>query len=212
MNIQEWAHLLWQQVRETHLLQWIAVGFGVSEVLLAQANKVWLYPTGLAATSISVFILFDAGLYAESLLNLYYIVMSIYGWWLWVNRKDKVALKITFSTRQEWITTILIVLTSFGLLYYALKYFTPSTVPFMDAWVSATAWAGMWLLARRKVENWLLLNVSNAFAIPLLFHKQLPLYAALTLFLFIVAIRGYFRWSKQAKQETPATYLPSIEQ
>jgi nicotinamide mononucleotide transporter len=82
-----------------------------------------------------------------------------------------------------------------------LKYYTDSTVPYWDAWVSATAWAGMWLLAKRKIENWILLNISNAFAIPLLFHKNLPLYALLTLFLFIVAVQGYFKWNKILKQE-----------
>jgi nicotinamide mononucleotide transporter len=71
----------------------------------------------------------------------------------------------------------------------------------MDAWVSATAWAGMWLLAKRKIENWILLNISNAFAIPLLFYKQLPLYALLTAFLFIVAVLGYFDWMKILKQK-----------
>jgi len=71
----------------------------------------------------------------------------------------------------------------------------------LDAWVSATAWAGMWLLAKRKIENWILLNVSNAFAIPLLLYKQLPLFAALTLFLFIVAIFGYYQWRKLVREE-----------
>jgi nicotinamide mononucleotide transporter len=62
--------------------------------------------------------------------------------------------------------------------------------------VSATAWAGMWLLSKRKIENWVLLNVSNFFAIPLLLYKQLPLFAALTSFLFLVAIFGYLDWRK----------------
>ena len=86
-------------------------------------------------------------------------------------------------------------------LYIILKYFTPSTVPHWDALVSATAWAGMWLLARRKVENWILLNISNAFAIPLLFQKALPLYGLLTIFLFIVAVQGYYSWRKKINQD-----------
>jgi len=75
-----------------------------------------------------------------------------------------------------------------------LKKFTTSTVPLWDAWVSSTAWAGMWLLARRKLENWILLNISNLFAIPLLCYKKLILFSALTLFLFIVAFFGFFEW------------------
>lgn len=201
MNVSEWFTLLGQQLAETPLIQWVALALGVSEVLFAKANKIWLYPTGIAATSLSIFILFEAGLYAECLLNGYYIVMSVYGWWYWVKKKDEPPVKITRSNRQDWITVLLIVLVGFAGLSFALKQFTPSTVPYWDAWVSATAWAGMWLLAKRKIENWLLLNVSNAFAIPLLLHKELPLYAGLTLFLFIVAIFGYRKWSRILKEE-----------
>jgi len=130
--------------------------------------------------------------------------MSAYGWWYWIKKKDQPAIKITYNTRKDWWIVIAIVVISFGILYYSLKTFTPSTVPVWDAWVSATAWAGMWLLAKRKVENWILLNISNIFAIPLLVYKQLPLFAALTLFLFIVAIFGYFEWKKIIRQENLA--------
>jgi nicotinamide mononucleotide transporter len=189
----------------TGIMEWIAVTLAVTEVLLAQQNKIGLYPTGIAATTISVFIFFQAGLYAESLLNLYYIVMSIYGWWYWVKKKSKPQVRISYCNAQEWITVILFVSLGFGFLSFILKYFTPSTVPFADAWISATAWAGMWLLAKRKIENWILLNISNLFAIPLLFHKQLPLYALLTIFLFIVAIAGYIKWSRITRKETGNT-------
>jgi len=84
--------------------------------------------------------------------------------------------------------------------YFALITFTPSTVPAWDAWESSTAWAGTWLLARRRVENWILLNASNAFAIPLLFYKELPLFAMLTIFLFVIACIGYFDWIKIARK------------
>lgn len=201
MNFSEWISLLGQQLAETPFIQWVALALGVSEVLFAKANKIWLYPTGIAATGLSIFILFEAGLYAECLLSCYYIVMSVYGWWYWVKKKNEPPVKIARSSRQEWMVTGLIVLVGFVLLSFLLKQFTPSTVPSWDAWVSATAWAGMWLLAKRKIENWLLLNLSNAFAIPLLFHKELPLYAALTLFLFIVAVFGYIKWNKILKAE-----------
>jgi nicotinamide mononucleotide transporter len=201
MNTPEWANLFWQQIKETDAIQWIAVLLGVAEVLLAKANKIWLYPAGIAGILLSAFILFESGLYAECLLNGYYLVMSAYGWWYWIKKKDQPPVKITYSTRKDWWIVIGIVVIGFFILYYSLKTFTPSTVPIWDAWVSATAWAGMWLLAKRKVENWILLNISNIFAIPLLVYKQLPLFAALTLFLFIVAIFGFFEWRKIIRQE-----------
>jgi nicotinamide mononucleotide transporter len=201
MSIPEWANLFWQQIKETDAIQWIAVLLGVAEVLLAKANKIWLYPTGIASILLSAYILFDSGLFAECLLNGYYLVMSVYGWWYWIKKKDQPPVKISYSTRKDWWIVIGIVTIGFLILYYSLKTFTPSTVPIWDAWVSATAWAGMWLLAKRKIENWILLNISNFFAIPLLVYKQLPLFAALTLFLFIVAIFGFFEWRKIIRQE-----------
>lgn len=202
MNWQNEGHLLWQQLTETDWLQWVAVALGVAEVLFAKANKIWLYPAGIAGTLLSIYILFLAGLFAECLLNGYYVIMSVYGWWYWVKKKHLPPVKISYCDRRDWITVLLITGVSFVVLASLLKYGTPmlhkwlipSSVPLWDAWVSATAWAGMWLLAKRKIENWILLNISNAFAIPLLLYKQLPLYAGLTLFLFIVAIAGYIQW------------------
>lgn len=200
MPLSYWINLLLQQLAQTSRIEWLAVGFGVAEVLLARANKVALYPAGIAATLLSAYLFFISGLYAESLLNLYYIIMSIYGWWYWVKKKDKPPVPITFTNKREWGIVFSIVACGFVVLYITLKNFTPSTVPLCDAFVSATAWAGMWLLAKRKVENWILLNISNAVAIPLLFYKDLPLYAALTIFLFIVAVQGYFKWKKLVKK------------
>lgn len=203
MHIQDFSKLLLQQLTETPLIQWIGVSFGVTEVFLAKANNILLYPAGLVSTSISIFTLFQAGLFAESALNLYYFSMSIYGWWFWIHRKNNKATEISKASTRDWQLTGGITVASFLILYFVLANFTPSTVPAWDAWVSATAWAGMWLLAKRKVENWILLNVSNIFAIPLLFHKDLALYAMLTIILFIVAILGYMQWRKTLNNSTP---------
>lgn len=168
--------------------------FGVAEVLLARANSVWLYPAGIISSAIGIVLLFHAQLYAESCLSVYYVVMSVYGWLHWLRRRDEPALPIAPATHWEWKISTLIILVGGGLTYYLLKTFTPTNVPFADAFVSATAWAGTWLLARRRIENWLLLNLSNIVAIPLLLYKGLPLFSALTLILFIVACFGYFDW------------------
>lgn len=177
---------------------------GVTEVLLARANNVWLYPAGILATVLSIYSLFNAQLYAESMLNFYYLVMSIYGWMYWVTKRNNVEVKVGKANNTEWYITGVLVFGGWALLYGILVSFTPSDVPIWDAWVSATGWAGMWLLARRKVENWILLNISNAFAIPLLIHKELYLFALLTGFLFIVACVGYVDWLKIIKRESQA--------
>lgn len=203
---ENWYDLVADQASGIALVQWVILLLGVAEVLLAKVNNIWLYPTGIAATVLSVIVLFEAQLFAESLLNLYYVVMSIYGWWFWLGKKESLPVKITFATRFDWIMTGLIAIGGWVILFGILKTFTPSTVPLWDAWVSATAWAGMWLLARRKVENWILLNISNAFAVPLLYQKELYVFALLTLFLFVVACFGYVGWVRIVKKQTNETY------
>jgi nicotinamide mononucleotide transporter len=201
MALVYWINLFMQQLTEASWIEWLAVAFAVTEVLLARSNKVALYPTGIAATLLSIYLFLTSGLYAESLLSVYYIIMSIYGWWYWIKKKNKPPVQITYANKKEWFMVFYIVAGGFVFLYVILKNFTPSTVPVCDAFVSATAWAGMWLLAKRKIENWILLNISNIVAIPLLCYKHLALYAGLTIFLFIVAVQGYFQWRKIVKKE-----------
>lgn len=196
-EIRTWFSEFIVQLEQPSLLEVFGVGFGVVQVLLAKSNKVLLYPFGIASVLITIYVLNDAGLYAEVLLNFYYLVMSIYGWWHWKQGKGQAeAVVVSYSNRREWGISALIVLVGVPLLYWALTSFTDSTVPLLDSLVTSFAWAGMWLLARRKIENWILLNISNAIAIPLLAYKGLPLYSLLTLFLFIVAIFGYVEWRK----------------
>lgn len=204
--MQHWLDLFIEQIKETTWIQWLAVALGVTEVLLARVNNIWLYPAGILGTAISIILLMEVHLYAESILNGYYIVMSFYGWIYWIKKRDEPPVKISYSTKNEWIISLAISIIGWVVFYFLIKnlpakYFTPSNVPGWDALVSSTAWAGMWLLARRKMENWIFLNISNFFAVPLLFYKRLPLFAMLTIFLFIVAIWGYLEWKKQVERE-----------
>ena len=203
--MKDWLQEFIRQVSETGLLQWLAVIFGVAEVLLAKVNNVWLYPAGIIATLFSVYLLLDVQLYAESILNLYYLVMSIYGWYYWLSRKQAAPVRISKATSKQWLITLVISVGGWLIFYVLLKKFTSSDVPVWDALVTSTAWAGMWLLARRKIENWILLNISNAFAIPLLFHKHLAMFSVLTVILFIVAIFGFIEWNNIYKKEQTAT-------
>ncbi|WP_126973191.1 nicotinamide riboside transporter PnuC [Gynurincola endophyticus] len=193
-------HLL-NELKNTGYLEYIAVLAGVTQVLLARKNNVLLYPFGILSTSLSIYIFVDVKLYAEALLHLYYVVISIYGWYVWIRPKNQSVLPITKSTRRDYRITAMITLISFGVLYTALVLYTDSTTPVWDSVVSAFAWSGTWLLTQRKVENWIVLNISNIIAIPLQWHKGIYLYAILTTFLFIVAITGYIAWKKELKNE-----------
>lgn len=190
-----------QTFQSTSWLERFSVLCGVIQVLLSKNNKVSNYLFGILGIVSGMYVLFGAKLYADIALNMYYLVMSIYGWWYWKTNREAKEQPITRCNNREWMIVLSIVFGGFLILYFALIRFTDSDVPIWDAWVSCTAWAGMWLLARRKMENWILLNISNAFAIPLLIHKELYLFAILTIFLFTIAIFGYLKWAKIMKIE-----------
>lgn len=196
MNFQDWFGLFQEQIFHTSIIEWLAVGFGVSEVLLAKKNNIWLYPTGIVSILLGMFLLLNVKLYAEMLLSIYYLVMSVYGWIIWKKRKEDGENQVSWSTNRELTIAVSICVIGFFVFYFVLRNHTDSDVPLLDAFVSSTAWAGMWLLAKRKIENWIFLNISNIVAIPLLFHKKLPLMACLTTFLFVVAIFGFRDWKK----------------
>lgn len=153
-----------------------------------------------------MWVLYQSKLYADILLNLYYLMMSIYGWFYWKFGKQKDQAPISYSDKTEHLKAIGIVIACFTLMFYWLKYYTNSDVPYWDASVSAFAWAGMWLMAKRKMENWIYLNISNIISIPLLIYKGLHIYAGLTVFLFIVGISGYLKWRKIVRDETRIQY------
>lgn len=205
--MQQYLELFGQQLAATSLPEWIAALFGVVSVLLSRRNHIGLYPAGIISTAIYAYMWSQtaARLYADALLNLYYLVMSIYGWVFWArNKHEAAALAISTCSRREWGIAIIIAVGGWILLYNLLLL-TPSDVPVWDSFVSAMAWSGMWLLARRKIENWILLNISNLAAIPLFIYKGYYVTMLLTVCLFLVAISGYFNWKKlyRLQQQDP---------
>ncbi|RBL93469.1 nicotinamide riboside transporter PnuC [Chitinophaga flava] len=190
-----------------HEMTWleaIAVLFAVLSVIFQKKNNILVYPTGIISTGIYTYLLSREHfkLYADATLNAYYLVMSIYGWVYWARQGPaKPAVKISRSTPREMTMAIFIALTGWAVFYILLANFSDSNVPVMDAFISATACGGMWLLAKRKLENWILLNISNFVAVPLLFYKHLYLTAFLTIFLFIIAIFGYLSWRKAVLEQ-----------
>ena len=188
-------------LQQTTGTQWFGVLFSMIQVVLAWRNNPNNYLFGMAGITLTLYVMFVSKLYGEFTLNLYYLVMSIYGWLYWKYGKQKEEAKISTTTGQEKLIVLGIISFTFGLFWFFLTHYTDSDVPIWDAIVSAFAWAGMWLMAKRKVENWILLNISNFIAVPLMVHKNLYLYAGLTVFLFIVAILGYIKWSRMLKEE-----------
>lgn len=184
------------------ILEWIGVSFAIVQVLLSRVNNPINYLFGICSVSITMYLMFQSKLYAEFTLNIYYLIMSIYGWYFWKFGKQQHETPISYSNKKDYTISFSIVISTFLLFYFGLTRLTDSDVPVLDAIVSAFAWAGMWLMAKRKIENWIFLNISNAIAIPLMIHKELYLYAILSLILFIVATSGYFKWKNIINKKT----------
>lgn len=201
MTISDIIQNVFDALQDSSWAERIAVVFSVIQVLLSKNNKASNYIFGILSISLTISVLYGAKLYAEILLNFYYLFMSFYGLWYWRSKINRIPVKISVATAKEWGVVAFIVVIGYGILFFVLKKFTDSDVPMLDAVVSSTAWAGMWLMAKRKLENWILLNISNVIAIPLMFYKGLFLFGFLTAFLFIIAVLAYFQWKRMLKEQ-----------
>lgn len=186
-----------ESVRNWPWLEITGVFFSMLQVLYARKNNPLNYIFGIIGVTITIYIFYNAALYAEAYLNLYYLIMSGYGLYIWQFKKQNDRpVPISFTTAKEYLWAGGITVTAFVVLYTINSTYTQSPDVVWDASVAAFAWAGMWLMAKRKVENWIVLNISNFMAVPLQIHKSLYLYAALSAFLFIVAAVSYAEWRR----------------
>ncbi len=186
----------------TTWLEFVAVFFGIASVILSRKEHIWVYPTGLVNTTIYIYLSSVAGLYAEAGVNFYYTVMSLIGWVMWV-KKDSghIALRITACSARDWFVSITFFAGCWGILYFVLRYWTNSTVPLADAFASATAYTGMLLMTRKKLENWLWWALTNIAAIPLYFVKGFPFTSFQYLIFLVLSVLGYIEWRKRLKKQ-----------
>ncbi len=193
---------IWQQfatgLRATIWLEYTAVFFGIASVLLSRLENIWVYPTGIVNTTIYIYLSLLGGLYAEASVNVYYTVVSVIGWVLWARQKDgETVLRITRSSTREWIWAVGFFGLCWGLLYWVLYRFTSSTVPVADGFAAASAYTGMWLMARKKLENWLWWIVTNVASIPLYFIKGYVFTSFQFLVFLVLAVLGYVEWRRK---------------
>jgi nicotinamide mononucleotide transporter len=168
-----------------------------------------VYPVGLINTVFFIYLSIKGNLLGEASVNFYYSVMSIYGWILW-SKKDSSnntpVLHISFSNRKEWLQQLLFFGAFYVLIYAALSWlkqsFAPEAIPWADALASATAYTGMWLMARKKVESWIWWIATNIASIPLYFIKGYVFTSVQFLVLLILAIAGLISWQQKAKHAT----------
>ncbi len=193
-------------MKQTGWMEYIAVFAGIISVWYSRKENILVYPTGLINTIFYIYLSYKGGLLGEASVNFYYTVMSIYGWILW-SRKDRehhALLKITAASKKEWVQHLGFFGIFYIVIFFALtalkKNFAPDAIPWADAFASASAYTGMWLMAKKKVESWYWWIATNIASIPLYFVKHYVFTSVYYLVLLVMAVFGLLEWLKREKE------------
>lgn len=185
-------------------LEVVAIIASLCSVYFSFKNSVLVFPFGIISTIIYVYLLWQWNLLGDMIINGYYFIMSIYGWFLWsLVKNGTTATPISLTTRKEWNTALLITVSSI-LGVFAVYYINDKLeawVSFIDMITTGIFFAGMWLMARRKLEHWLVLLIGNVLSVPLYFYKGYGFTAVLYLILAIIAYYGYLEWKKHCDND-----------
>ena len=181
------------------VLEIVAVFFGLLSVVFSMMNRVWVFPTGMISTAIFVYLLLKWTLLGDMMINGYYFIMSIYGWYIWTRKVDPVHFTpISVTTKKEQLHSVYIFIATLAFVFIIYKAF--------DKWESWTAWVdtlttaiffvGMWLMAKRKIENWIYWIVGDLISVPLYFYKGFTFTSLQYIIFTVIAIFGYYAWKK----------------
>jgi nicotinamide mononucleotide transporter len=176
-------------MQHTSWYEYVAVFAGIASVWFSRAENILVYPVGLINTIIYIYISFEGHLLGEATVNLYYTIMSISGWYMWArkDRQQQPLLHITYSDKKDT---------------YFKRAFFEGVIPWADAFASATAFTGMWLMTKKKVESWYWWIATNISSIPLYFVKQYVFTSVYYLILLVMAVFGLLEWKKKAKAKS----------
>jgi len=194
--------LLFQQYSDYQTLdislEIIAVVFGILSVWFSKKNNILVYPTGMISTSIFTYLLFKWSLLGDMMINAYYFVMSVYGWYIWTRKVNNIVTPISKVSSPEKITSLIIFFFSLSFVYGIYNYFDKwgSYISYIDNFTTAIFFVGMWLMANRKIENWIFWIIGNIISIPLYFYKGLTFTSIQYIIFTVIAISGYYTWKK----------------
>ena len=205
-------------------LEVIATFFGIVSVFFSKNRNILVYPTGIISTFLYIYLFFNWGLYGETLINLYYTSMSIYGWILW-NKKtedDNIHVEVEKATKQDYIKSVGLFIATF-IFIIVLYHFRPiidgaipisamksltwnyTIIDFIDASLTGIFLIGMWMMAKRYVESWIFWIIGDLVMVPLLLYKGYAISSFQYLFLTILAIQGLLEWKKSYSIQISAT-------
>jgi len=194
--------LLFQQYSDYETLdislEIIAVVFGILSVWFSKKNNILVYPTGMISTSIFTYLLFKWSLLGDMMINAYYFVMSVYGWYIWTRKVNNIVTPISKVSSPEKITSLIIFFFSLSFVYGIYNYFDKwgSYTSYIDNFTTAIFFVAMWLMANRKIENWIFWIIGNIISIPLYFYKGLTFTSIQYIIFTVIAISGYYTWKK----------------
>lgn len=213
------------------LLEFIAAVFGVLSVFYAKKENILVFPTGIISTVLYVYLLAHWALYGDLIINIYYTLMSIYGWYMWsrivddkqhhlpISRTNTIDKLKTFGIFLFTSIFVIAVYRHYNVmpnnlnftesLDYALTNLTSGnledfrkTTPFLDTFTTGIFFAGMWLMANKKLENWTLWIVGDLVSIPLYFVKGYGFTGIQYAIFLILAFQGYKAWKKNLNKPT----------
>ncbi|MCU7616126.1 nicotinamide riboside transporter PnuC [Chryseobacterium sp. PBS4-4] len=192
--------------------------FGILSVYFSIKKNIWVYPTGIISTIIYVYLLFIAGLLGDCMINVYYTMMSIYGWILWnKSSDDNIHVEVSWATKKEWIISALLFVFSV-ILVLAIYYYKPlldnqfisenvqygfdhlDWANWMDVFTTSVFLVGMWLMAKRRIENWIFWILGDLISIPMYIYKGYGITSVQYLVFTVMATIGYIQWKKNFKQ------------
>ncbi len=181
------------------VLELVAGAFTIASVVYSKKNNVLVFPTGMICTAIFVYLLLKWGLLGDMIINGYYFIMSIYGWHLWTRKKDgKTVIPISKTTKKQHLISLGIFIITFVfvfIVYAAFDKFNHWSA-YLDTVTTALFFVAMWLMAKRKIENWIYWIIGDIITVPLYFYKGLTFSSILYFVLTIIAIYGYLAWKK----------------
>lgn len=180
-------------------LEIIAVIFGFLSVWYSKQNKIWVFPTGMISTAIFVYLLLKWELLGDMMINGYYFIMSVYGWYIWTRKvSDTNVTPISKTTPYEKkISTVIFFATLiFVYVVYAIFDKWNNWTAYIDTVTTAIFFVGMWLMARRKIENWIYWIIGDIISVPLYLYKGFTFTSFQYLIFTIIAVLGYLAWKK----------------
>ena len=199
------------------VLEIIATFFGIVSVFFSKNRNILVYPTGIISTFLYIYLFFSWGLYGETLINLYYTSMSIYGWILWNKNteNDKLHIITSWANKSTYLKSLILFVLTF-LFILVLYHFRPlidgvicfnqidllswnyTLIDFIDASLTGIFLIGMWMMAKQKIDSWYFWIVGDLVMVPLLLYKGYAISSFQYLFLTILAFQGLLEWKRNA--------------